>query len=74
MKFVLLVVAALAIGAKAQTGPCANVRTRAAWGARAANTAFLPTQPPNAFVVHHTAGARCATQAACDTQMRNIQK
>lgn len=25
------------------------------------------------FAVHHTAGARCTTQAACDTQMRNIQ-
>lgn len=41
--------------------------------ARAATTAVLPTQPPNAFVVHHTAGARCTTAALCDAQMRNIQ-
>lgn len=47
--FVALLVAALAIGANAQTGPCANVRTRAAWGSRAATTSVLPTQPPNAF-------------------------
>jgi peptidoglycan recognition protein len=71
--FVTLLVAALAIGANAQTGPCANVRTRSQWGARAANTAVLPTQPPTHFVVHHTAGARCTTQALCDAQMRNIQ-
>lgn len=72
--FVTLLVAALAIGANAQTGPCASIRSRAAWAARAASTAVLPTQPPNAFVVHHTAGARCATQALCDQQMRNIQR
>lgn len=74
MKYIIvLVLAALAIGADAQTGPCANVRTRAAWGSRTTNPAFLPTQPPTAFVVHHTAGARCTTQALCDAQMRNIQ-
>lgn len=71
--FIALVVAALAIGANAQTGPCASIRSRAAWNARGANTAVLPTQPPNAFVVHHTAGARCTTAALCDQQMRNIQ-
>lgn len=90
--FVAILVAVLAIGANAQTGPCASIRSRAAWSARAANTglsyfifphiffnkisyaAVLPTQPPNAFVVHHTAGARCTTQALCDQQMRNIQR
>jgi peptidoglycan recognition protein len=70
---VTLLVAALAIGANAQTGPCAAVRTRSQWGARAANTAVLPTQPPTHFVVHHTAGNRCSTQAACDAEMRGIQ-
>lgn len=40
--FIALLVAALAIGgSNAQTGPCANIRSRAAWGARAANTAAL---------------------------------
>lgn len=91
--FVALFLAAAAITANAQTGPCANVRTRTAWGSRTTNPAWLTSenengqhlflthflwlsiqaQPPNAFVVHHTAGARCTTQAACDTQMRNIQ-
>lgn len=47
--FVALIVAALAIGANAQTGPCANIRTRAAWGSRTTSTSALPTQPPNAF-------------------------
>lgn len=71
--FVALVVAVLAIGANAQTGPCASIRSRAAWGSRTTSTAVLPTQPPDHFVVHHTAGARCTTQALCDAQMRNIQ-
>lgn len=53
--FIALIVATLAFGSEAQTGPCANIRTRAAWGARAANPAWLTTQPPTHFVVHHTA-------------------
>ena len=57
----------------AQIGPCANIRTRSQWGSRSTNPAWLTTQPPTHFVVHHTDGARCATQSACDTQMRNIQ-
>lgn len=36
--FVAILVAVLAIGANAQTGPCASIRSRAAWSARAANT------------------------------------
>ena len=57
----------------AQTGPCANIRTRSQWGSRTTNTAWLTVQPPDSFVVHHTAGARCTTTALCDAQMRNIQ-
>jgi N-acetylmuramoyl-L-alanine amidase len=57
----------------AQTGPCNNIRTRAQWGSRSTSLTWLSTQPPNAFVIHHTAGARCSTQAACDQQMRYIQ-
>ena len=71
--FVTLLVATLAISANAQTGPCANIRTRTQWGARAANPSWLSTQPPTHFVVHHTAGARCSTQAGCDAEMRGIQ-
>lgn len=70
---VALFVVALALGSNAQTGPCSNIRTRAAWNARSSNTAWLATQPPNAFVVHHTFMARCTTQAACDAEMRTIQ-
>lgn len=33
----------------------------------------MATQPPSGFAIHHTAGARCTTQALCDAQMRNIQ-
>lgn len=69
--FVTILIAVLALEANAQN--CPPIRTRAAWGARAANTPILPNQPPNHFVIHHTAGARCSTQAACDQQMRNIQ-
>ncbi|CRL04926.1 CLUMA_CG018019, isoform A [Clunio marinus] len=71
--FLALLVAVLAIGVNGQTGPCANIRTRGAWGSRSTNPAWLATQPPNAFVVHHTDGARCSTVALCDQQMRNIQ-
>lgn len=68
------ILAVLSVGAFAQTGPCANIRTRAAWGARAANPGWLATQPPNAFVVHHTfSPGRCGSQAACDTAMRGMQ-
>lgn len=71
---VVLVIAALALGTDAQSGPCANIRTRAQWGARAANPGWLTTQPPNAFVVHHTfSPGICTTQAACDTAMRGMQ-
>lgn len=73
MKFLVLLIAVSAVSVESQTGPCANIRTRAQWAARSANTAMLGTNPPNSFVVHHTAGARCSTQAACDQQMRNIQ-
>jgi N-acetylmuramoyl-L-alanine amidase len=73
MKFLVFLIAALAVSVNAQSGPCANIRTRAQWGARSANTNMLATIPPNSFVVHHTAGARCSTVAACDQQMRNIQ-
>lgn len=74
-KFVILFLLALAVGSYAQTGPCATIRTRAQWGARASNTAWIPSQPPSHFVVHHTDGpfVSCATQAACDQMMRNIQ-
>lgn len=41
---VALLVATLAIGSDAQTGPCAAIRTRTAWGARAANPGWLATQ------------------------------
>lgn len=47
--------------------------TRAQWGARAANTDLLPIRPAAFFVIHHTAGASCTTEAACSQQMRNIQ-
>ena len=70
---VIFIFAVMAVHVDAQSGPCANIRTRAQWSARSANPPVLATQPPNSFVVHHTAGARCATQAACDQQMRNIQ-
>jgi len=59
-----------AVGAQ---NPCQNIRTRSQWGARAATTANLPIQPAAFFVVHHTAGALCTTQAECDAQMRGIQ-
>lgn len=47
--------------------------TRAQWGARAASTSVLPIRPAPFVVIHHTAGAACATQDACSAQMRNIQ-
>lgn len=52
---------------------CPRIVTRAQWGARAASTAQLPIRPAPFAVIHHTAGAACATEAACATQMRNIQ-
>ncbi len=52
---------------------CPRIVTRAQWGARAATTAQLPIRPAPFAVVHHTAGSACATEAACATQMRNIQ-
>ncbi|KAL1381001.1 hypothetical protein pipiens_013789 [Culex pipiens pipiens] len=52
---------------------CPRIITRAGWGARAANTAVLPTRPAPWVVMHHTAGAHCTTDAACAQQMRNIQ-
>lgn len=67
-----LIVLALVACAYAQT-PCQNIRTRAQWGSRQTNLQWMATQPPSGFAIHHTAGARCTTQAACDQQMRNIQ-
>lgn len=69
---VLVVLALTVCSALAQT-PCDNIRTRAQWGSRATSLTWMATRPPSGFAVHHTAGARCTTQAACDTQMRNIQ-
>ncbi|XP_055587934.1 peptidoglycan-recognition protein SC2-like [Uranotaenia lowii] len=71
-KFVALLVAALACLALV-SAQCPPIRTRSMWGARAANTAWLPIQPAPWIVVHHTAGSTCNSQATCDTQMRNIQ-
>lgn len=71
MKF-LIVFAAIAVCAVAQT-PCQNIRTRSQWGSRTTNLTWLPSNPPPGFVVHHTFMPRCATQAACDQQMRDIQ-
>jgi N-acetylmuramoyl-L-alanine amidase len=68
----LFIVLTLAAAAFAQT-PCDNIRTRSQWGSRSTSLTWMPSQPPSGFAVHHTAGARCTTQAACDTQMRNIQ-
>jgi peptidoglycan recognition protein len=75
MKVLIAICALLVVSARAQTGPCANIRTRQQWGARAANTAWIPSQPPTHVVIHHTDGqfVSCATQAACDQMMRNIQ-
>jgi N-acetylmuramoyl-L-alanine amidase len=70
MKF--LIVLAFAALASAQT-PCDNIRTRSQWGSRSTSLTWMPSQPPSGFAVHHTFGARCTTQAACDTQMRSIQ-
>lgn len=67
---VLAIAIAAIAGAEAQ---CPQIVTRGQWGARAANTAVLPIRPAPFFVVHHTAGAACATQDACAQQMRNIQ-
>uniref|UniRef100_T1DN61 Putative animal peptidoglycan recognition protein similar to bacteriophage t3 lysozyme n=1 Tax=Anopheles aquasalis TaxID=42839 RepID=T1DN61_ANOAQ len=71
-KFAALLVAASAClaGVSAQ---CPRIVTRAQWGARAANTAQLPIRPAPWVVMHHTAGAHCTTDAACNQQMRNIQ-
>lgn len=63
----------LALVASAYANPCNNIRTRAQWGSRATSLTWMATRPPSGFAIHHTAGARCTTQAACDTQMRNIQ-
>jgi peptidoglycan recognition protein len=52
---------------------CQHPNTITIWGVRSANPPVLQKQPPNSFVVHHTAGNCCLTQAACDQQMRNIQ-
>ncbi|CRK97725.1 CLUMA_CG011105, isoform A [Clunio marinus] len=74
MKIIVsLLVVLFVVAVNGQTGPCANVRTRAAWGARAANPAWLSTQPPTHFVVHHTVTATCTTTAACDATMRSMQ-
>jgi peptidoglycan recognition protein len=70
---IFIALLALVVAVSAQTGPCANIRTRAQWGSRSTNPAWLSTQPPNAFVVHHTFGARCSSVSACDSQMRGIQ-
>ncbi|KAL7037606.1 hypothetical protein ACKWTF_009301 [Chironomus riparius] len=70
MKLFLILV--LIASAYAQT-PCDNIRTRAQWGSRTTSLTWMAVRPPSGFAVHHTAGARCTTQAACDTQMRNIQ-
>ncbi|KAL7012767.1 hypothetical protein ACKWTF_015032 [Chironomus riparius] len=53
--------------------PCDNIRTRSQWGSRSTSLTWMAVRPPSGFVIHHTAGARCTTQAACDTQMRNLQ-
>jgi peptidoglycan recognition protein len=70
MKFFLII--SFATLAWTQT-PCDNIRTRAQWGSRTTTLTNMPTLPPSGFAVHHTAGARCTTQAACDTQMRSLQ-
>lgn len=71
--FIALVAAVLILGVDAQTGPCAAIRTKSHWGSRVTNPALLPNLPPDHFVIHHSAGNRCATQAQCDIEMRRIQ-
>jgi hypothetical protein len=56
------IILALAACVYAQT-PCDNIRTRSQWGSRSTSLTWMPTQPPTGFAVHHTAGARCTTQA-----------
>lgn len=71
--FAIIFLATLVIGLNAQTGPCATIRAKSLWGARIANSVWLQVQPPQSFVVHHTGGPRCETQAACDAVMRDLQ-
>ncbi|KAL7012211.1 hypothetical protein ACKWTF_014692 [Chironomus riparius] len=70
MKFFLLF--ALIASTYAAT-PCDNIRTRAQWGSQKTTLQWMTTRPPRGFAIHHTEGARCTSQAACDAQMRNIQ-
>ena len=67
-------VLALALASLATvSAQCPRIITRAGWGARAANTAVLPTRPAPWVVMHHSAGAHCTTDTACAQLMRNIQ-
>ncbi|KAG5679927.1 hypothetical protein PVAND_009463 [Polypedilum vanderplanki] len=68
----LAIVLAFVAFASAQN-PCQNIRTRTQWGSRSTSLTWMATRPPSGFVIHHTAGARCTTQAACDAMMRNLQ-
>lgn len=53
---------------------CPVIITRAQWGSRPVNRSpNLRFHPAPFAVIHHTAGARCTTDAACEQQVRNIQ-
>ncbi|GJQ76801.1 hypothetical protein Trydic_g14426 [Trypoxylus dichotomus] len=68
-----LLITVLLLAFVSWTTACPRIFTRAEWGARAANTAALATNPPTHVVVHHSATAGCTTQAACMQLVRSFQ-
>jgi N-acetylmuramoyl-L-alanine amidase len=70
MKYILLLTI---VASTYAATPCDNIRTRAQWGSQKTTLQWMATRPPVGFAIHHTEGARCTSQAACDAQMRSIQ-
>ncbi|KAH3706465.1 peptidoglycan-recognition protein SC2-like [Dreissena polymorpha] len=75
MKIALSILCVLAFAQVKGSDGCSNVTiiSRAGWRARAPKSRLAISVPVGNFVIHHTAGGSCTTQAECIGLVRGIQ-
>lgn len=54
-------------------GRAVTIVSRAGWGARPPSSTTTMSTPVQYVVIHHSEGAACSTNSACETQMRSMQ-
>ncbi|XP_033254273.1 peptidoglycan-recognition protein SC2-like [Drosophila miranda] len=63
----------LAVFFLAQAALGVTIISKSQWGGRSATSKNTLASSLSYAVIHHTAGSYCTTQAACQTQLKNIQ-